>query len=360
MARQPNAAPDSGTRPAPNRLRDRDDRVIQFVFVLEPGFTMHAFSSAVEVLRLARKFGGAGAPAYSVASLGNEPVHASNGIAVMVDRDIDDLPRRAILVIVSGADIHVRANPKLVARLRCWHRQGHPIWAISSGVVRLAQSGLADGIAVSAHWEDIPYLKEHHSRVGVSASLFIGNSRHPTCSGGGAAADLMMDFIAREMTAELVRDIASRLVIDGARDGRLSQSLPVQLRFETQNPKVLAALEAMNGNIRLAISTREIADRVGISLRQLERLFNAEFGKPPAEVYRELRFGEARQNVIAGRRPLNEIAWDFGFEPAQFARGYRQVYGVLPSVDRKARTAPMSHFSRQNGDLSTSCSLARR
>lgn len=330
------------------------DQPEQFVFVLEHGFTMHAFSSAVEVLRLAQKFGGATAPIYSVASIGNNPVYASNGIAVMTDRCIDDLPRRAILVIVSGAGVRTTANKDLVARMRMWDRQGYGIWAISSGVVRLAQAGLVDGATISAHWEDIPYIKENHHHATVSTSLFISSGKHPTCCGGGAAADLMLDYIRREISDDLVDDIASRLMIDGARDGRLSQSLPVQMRYVTGSKTVFAAIRMMEKNRHTALPILEIARRIGISLRQLERLFTTEFGRTPGGVYKELRLAQARQDVIAGRRPLNEIAWDYGFEPPQFAKAYRQTFGLLPSDDRRRQHPSRAQYGARNDDKSTS------
>lgn len=312
-----------------------------FVFVIETGFTMQAFSSAIEVLRVARKLG-ADDFAYQVASLDDAPVAASNGISVLPDCPISDLPRHAIVVIVSGAGADRSTNPDLIAKLRLWHRQGHPIWAISSGVVRLAQAGLADGARVAAHWEDITYLKEHHPEVEISTRLFIGDARHPTCSGGGAASDLMLDFLSRSGRTELVEEIASRLMIDGVRDGRLSQSLPEQMRYATANKTVFAAIRLMEANTFDALSILEIARRLDISQRQLERLFNAEFGKTPAIVYAELRLGEARQEVLAGRRPLIDIALDYGYQPRQFSKSYRKVFGLLPSDDRKANQPPVS------------------
>ena len=332
---------------------------LQFVFVLEPGFTMHAFSSAVEVLRLAGKLGNEAAPSWHVASIGNQPVPASNGISIQTNRDIDDLPRRANIVVVSGAGVHDCENCSLLGRMRRWDRQGHRIWAISSGVVRLAQAGLVNDSMVAAHWEDIPYLNENYPRVSVSNSLFISNSKHPTCAGGAAAADLMLDFIARELSPKMVEEIVSRLVIATVRNGRANQLLPVQVRYASENGTVLAALKLMERNIHTAITVGEIAHNAGKSQRQLERLFDLEFGKTPGQVYRELRLGAARQSVIAGRRPLKDIAWDFGFEPTHFAQVYRRAFGVLPSIDRSDRNSSVSQTPARNDEKSGSlfCAL---
>ena len=306
-----------------------------FVFVIEQGFTMQAFSSAVEVLRVARKLGAVESYSYSVASLDNKAVPASNGIEVLPNLDIDDLPRRSIIVAVAGAGVEKQPNPALTGLLRRLSREGHPVWAISSGVVRLAQAGLVQDTAVAAHWEDVAFLRETFPKVQVSTSLFVLDSRHPTCSGGGAAADLMLNFIARERSDGLVDEIASRLMIDGVRDGRMKQSLPVELRYATSNQTVFAAVRLMEANLFDALPLAEISARVGISQRQLERLFKADFAKSPKAVYSELRLGEARQEVLAGRRAILDIALDYGFEPANFSKVYRRVFVVLPSHERR-------------------------
>ncbi|MBY6160126.1 GlxA family transcriptional regulator [Mameliella alba] len=322
-----------------------DRQTTNFVFLIETGFTMQAFSSAVEVLRLARKFGDASRLDYSVVTLDNGPVAASNGLKVLPNRDIEDIPPNAIIVSVAGAGIETQHDPVLVGKLRRWAREGHATWGMSSGVVRLAQAGLVDGCRVSAHWEDVPYLKENHPEVELSASLFVLASPHSTCAGGGASADLMLNYIAREVSESLVDEIASRLMIDGVRDGRMKQHLPTELRYTTANTTIFAAVRLMEANLFEALPVHEVARRVGVSQRQLERLFKAEFEKSPKGVYQEMRLSEARQEVLAGRRKIIDIALDYGFESAAFSKVYRRAFGVLPSKDRERQVIPMSRSS---------------
>ena len=313
-----------------------------FAFVVDHGFTMQAFSSAVEVLRIARRLGAEDLFSYSVCGLENKPIFASNEIAICPDMNVDDLPDAAIMVIISGAGVEKRPNPALIAKLRYWARQAHPVWALGSGVVRIAQAGLVDDCKVAPHWEDVPYLKEHHPRVEISPSLFVDTGPHPTCSGGGAAADLMLRYIQHNAPAGMVDEIAARLMIDGVRDGRLRQAMPAVIRHGTSNKTVFAAIRIMEQNRFDPLSVRELASQIGTSQRQLERLFRTEFQKTPATVYTELRLDEARQEVLAGHRSLFDIALDYGYQAGNFARAYVRVFGVLPSEDRKKSTIDLS------------------
>lgn len=305
-----------------------------FAFLIEPGFTMQAFSSAVEVLRVARKLGATELFNYCVVSLNGTEVEASNGISVVANMTIEDLPKKGIVVVVSGAGVEKTDNPQLLAKLRYLARQGREIWAISSGVVRLAQAGLLDDCKVAAHWEDVPYLKVHHPKVEVSSAIFIANGPHPTCAGGGAAADLFMHYIKTHGPNGLVEDIASRLLIDGVRDGRVRQNFPAELQFTTANQKVFAAIQIMRNTRYDPISIANIATQMKISRRQLERLFHTEFNLTPGAVYLRLRMDEARQEVLMRHRAIIDIALDYGFQPSTFSKVYKRIFDVTPTQDR--------------------------
>lgn len=313
-----------------------------FVFFLDDGFTMQAFSSAIEVLRLVHQLRPDAGFGYTVVSIDDAPVAASNGLRLVPDAKIASVPPRSVIVAVSGAHASRTSAPPFVARVRDWARRGHPVWGVSSGVVRLAQAGLLDGRRVAAHWEDVQYLRQAHDQVQVSAALFVSDGQVATCAGGGAATDMMLWVVARDLGAQVADDIAARLVIDAMRDGRTSQRRVSDMRFETANGPVYAALGVMRANLFTPLSIAAIAKTQGISQRQLERLFLQEFDRTPSRVYTELRLEDARLDVLSARRSLTEIAMDYEYSPATFARNYQKIFGVLPSDDRRRSGAAMS------------------
>lgn len=306
-----------------------------FVFVLDDGFTMQAFSSAVEVLRLLERVRPGSGYGYLAVGLSGAPVAASNGFRIIPDAAAGAIPKRAVIVVVSGAAANQTQAPALTAMLRNRARRGHKIWGISSGVVRLAQAGLLDGRKVAAHWEDVQYLRDMHPRVEVSPSLFVEDGAVMTCAGGGAATDMMLTVLRRDLGGGIADEIAARLIIDAVRGGKVPQRRTLDMRFETANPTVFAVLRLMRANLFDPLPIAEIARVQGISQRQLERLFQREFGKSPSRLYTELRLEDARQEVLAGRRTLTEIALDYGYSPATFSRVYMRLFGVLPSGDRQ-------------------------
>lgn len=312
-----------------------------FVFLILPGFTMQAFSSAIEVLRIANKVQGKVRFGYHVASSDDRPMAASNGIRVMPDIDRSEIRPGSVLIVIAGAEATRQDLSSPIATIRRLARLGCPIWAISSGVVAVAQTGLLDGHEASAHWEDMPYLKAHHPRIALTNALFVYDGERATCSGGLAASDLMIHAVRQLCGPDPVEEIAARLILENARDGRMAQKQALEFHHHSVNPTVSAALRLMRSHIYDPLRIEEIARSLTISQRQLERQFQAEFGDTPARSYLQIRLESARQEVLEGRRPLSEIAMDYGFKIGNFSRVYTRVFGATPSADRRgSRPAP--------------------
>ncbi len=312
------------------------DPQARFVFVLEDQFAMLAFTSAVEVLRLANKLSPTRLLPYRFLTLDGEDARASNGAVLRPDMQTHDLRGSETLLAVSGNAVSAERNRPMEAFLRRSARHGHPVWGISSGVVRLAQAGLLAEQEVSAHWEDIPYLEENFPDISVTSSLFTFGPRVATCAGGSAAADLMLAHVGRMGPDGLVEDISARMVMDRIREGRVNQKLPSRLRYQSSDPKVQLALSLMGAFLSEPLPISEIARKVGVSQRQLERLFMAQFNQSPAKLYYRLRLERARYDLLVTKRPITEIALDYGFSPGNFTRIYRSVFGCAPRQERSS------------------------
>ena len=305
-----------------------------FVFLIEDGFAMLPFTSAIEVLRLANKLTHSTQYSYWVSTLGDARVTASNGVGIDPSRPIAELGREDRIVVVSGDGVCQARNVGHSSFLHKAARYGHEIWGLSSGVVRLAQAGLLSGRPVSAHWEDIPYLEQNFPTITVTSSLFTFSQKIATCAGGLSAADLMLSHLRMSGPATLADEISARLILDGTRAGRVVQKLPTRLRYRSSSPKVQLALELMDGFMDDPLPISEIAAKVAVSQRQLERLFMTELGKTPKQLYLELRLETARYDVLVSTRPITSIGLDYGFNPNSFARNYVKMFGITPKADR--------------------------
>jgi transcriptional regulator GlxA family with amidase domain len=91
----------------------------------------------------------------------------------------------------------------------------------------------------------------------------------------------------------------------------------------------------MEQNVTRPIAIAAVAEEVGVSVRQLERLCREHVGMDPGSVYRQLRMRYANWLIENTDRSVTDIAIEAGFaDCAHFSRQFKDVYGLSPSTRR--------------------------
>jgi transcriptional regulator GlxA family with amidase domain len=96
----------------------------------------------------------------------------------------------------------------------------------------------------------------------------------------------------------------------------------------------------MEANIGEPLTTEDVARLVGMSRRQLERLFRQHLGALPSRWYLELRLERARRLLQESAQSILQIGLSCGFSSApHFSNAYRSHFGRTPRDERSARAA---------------------
>ena len=91
----------------------------------------------------------------------------------------------------------------------------------------------------------------------------------------------------------------------------------------------LQQLQVSNGNCKLM----ELEYKLGITGRQLERVFKSRVGLRPKDIGRFIRMNAAL-SVLSSQQntSISNLAYQLGyFDPAHFSKDFRQLTGLLPS-----------------------------
>jgi transcriptional regulator GlxA family with amidase domain len=323
--------------------KSRFKRLISFFLV--PNFSMIAFATAIEPLRIANRMLGYDAYRWRLASVDGKSVSASNGVACAVNASLDDErrmmlgPERPSMVFVcSGIKVEDFNNRSVFAWLREEHNRGVSIGGLCTGAHILAAAGLLSGKRCAIHWENLPGFSEAFPKANVFADLFEIDSNLYTCAGGTAALDMMLKLIGDDHDENLVNRICEQVLTDRVRSPGDRQRLPLRARLGVQNSKVLTIIELMEANLSEPLSLIDVAGHVGLSRRQIERLFRQEMGRSPARYYLEIRLDRARHLLIQSSMPVVEVAVACGFVSAShFSKCYRELYGRSPQQERADR-----------------------
>ena len=310
------------------------------LFLLVPEFSMLSLTSAIEPLRLANR--AANKPLYACKLLSKDggPVRASNGVEVAADAAIAEVAFKPgeplpTVCLVAGIGGERYQDKEVFAWLRRFDRHGAVIGALCTGAYVLARAGLITDHRCTIHWENLPGFVEAFPDIDVASDLFEVDRNRFTCSGGTAPLDLMLTRIAETHGDELATKVSEQCLLDRIRGPQDRQRMPIRLRLGVHHPKLILAIELMEANIEEPLSQEMLASYVGLSRRQLERLFRRHLGRTPAQYYLELRLERSRHLLYQTDLPIMNIACACGFVSAShFSTCYRQMYGKTPRMER--------------------------
>ena len=109
----------------------------------------------------------------------------------------------------------------------------------------------------------------------------------------------------------------------------------------------------MEANIEEPMTLDELSFHVGLSRRQLERLYQRYLQCVPTRYYLELRLERARQLLLQTSMPIVDIALACGFISApHFSKCYRDTFGLPPRDERRraAGQVEASKAAKKNGE----------
>jgi len=311
-------------------------------FVLLPQFTVIALAAAIEPLRIANRY--LKTPyAWRLLSLDGKPVIDDNGIAIQPHGAIADYDTLGTVILCAD----VRPEHHYSRDLRRWlHRldgAGASLGALDTGCFVLARAGLLDKCRVTMHWEVIDAFRERFPRIVVAQTLFEFDARRLTCAGGTAALDMMLSAIAIDHGMDLANRVAEHCLHERIRPGESAQRVAISTRSGIRHPAIAAAVQRLESTLDRSVSVAELAEHVGLSTRQLLRLFESTVGEGPGRYHRRMRLEHARGLLRYAGLSVTETAVAAGFESlAHFCRAYRQHYGQSPGSDRAdSRHAPL-------------------
>lgn len=312
----------------------------RFVFLTLPNYTMIALASAIDALRMANRVTKREFYEWSLATLDGHPATASNGLAIAPTVAIEDIGPANIVFVVGGVQVEKATTPAVLAALRRLAQRHVALGSLCTGGYALAKAGLLDKYRAVIHWENMTALREEFPRVIFSDQLFVIDRDRYTCTGGVAPLDLMLHIIKQHQGRDIAPLISEQFIVDRIRNDQDRQHIPLQARVGLFHENLIEAAALMEANIEEPLSLDEIASLVGVSRRQIERLFKRYVGQVPTKYYLDMRLRRARELLLQTAMSIMQVAVACGFQsPPHFSKCYRILFGYTPSAERQASRA---------------------
>ena len=312
----------------------------RFVFVLIENFTLLSFSSALDALRIANRM--SGKKLYDWTFIGENEgfVSCSAGTQFKLDNSLIELHRDDTILLCGGTAIQESTTKKLIGWLRREARRGLIIGGLCTAAYPMAKAGLLDDKKATIHWENQDSFAEEFLEVELTKTVFVCDGNRYTTAGGTSSIDLLLKIIADEHGEELANAVADQMIYSSIRTDQDTQRLSVPTRIGVRHPKLSKVIQMMEINIEEPISPSILAKDVGMSTRQLERLFRRYLDRSPKRYYMELRLQKARNLLMQTDMSVINVALACGFaSPSHFSKCYRAHYDTTPYRERGSHAA---------------------
>ncbi|PXY27705.1 GlxA family transcriptional regulator [Prauserella muralis] len=304
-------------------------------------------------LRMANELGAARPYRVLLATVDGKAIAAEGGLLLSVHLALPQL-RTTDTLIVSGGQGHVAAarNPELVRQVRRLAERARRVASVCTGATVLAGTGLLDGRRVTTHWHYAADLARTYPAVRVDADpIFLRDGRFATSGGVTASLDLTLAFIEEDHGCELARAVAMGMVTYLQRPGSQAQISAFTHARRSAHAAVRTVLDYALAHPEQDLHADALAALVGLSTRQLNRLFRAHLGESPGRAVRRIRLEIAAHLITTSDLTVSRIARRCGFGSAESLRqAFFARYGTNPRAFRTRRAEAMAIAAPAAGD----------
>ncbi len=302
---------------------------------------MLAFGSAVEPYRAANITSGKELYRWTFISDDGNPITAGNGLSLTPDTKPDSTHRFDRIFVCGGVNTQLYKPETSVRWLQQQAQSGTVMGSVSTGAWLLAHAGLLQGHRCTIHWQSIDAFREAYPDAKADPSVYVIENNRCTCCGGTGAIDMMVHLIAEDYGDEVVTDVCTWLFHDRVRMATDVQGIAQHTALARKSPKLAAAFRVMASHIEDRLTPGEISARIGVSQRQLERLFQRHMQCTPQQKYMDLRLQHAKRLLMETSLPILDISIASGFtSQSHFTKCYRERFRCTPRSERVGRQKP--------------------
>ena len=306
-----------------------------FVFLLTENYSLMSYACAVEPLRLANWATGQELYRWRLSADGGEFAECSNGQRTLVDMGFEEIGRDEVLLICSGTHVKNTTTRNLLQYIRREARRGIAIGGLCNATYIMARAGLLEGKRCTIHWDNRDSFLEDFPDIDLSHTIYTIDGNRYTSAGGSASADLMLKLISDRHGPELANRVADQMIYTTIRSDRDEQRLSIPTRIGVRHPKLANVIRMMEENIEEPVSPSLLSADVGMSTRQLERLFRRYLNRSPKRYYMELRLQKAKNLLMQTDMTVINVALACGFtSPSHFSKCYRAHFSTTPYRER--------------------------
>ena len=266
---------------------------------------------------------------------GGRTITCDSGLRLHADGALERATGTADTLVVSGGVGHeeAAANQGLVAHVRRLARDSRRVASVCTGTTVLASAGLLNGRRAATHWAFARRLAQNWPEVDVDPGpIYVRDGDVYTSAGVTSALDLTLAFVRADHGEALARLVSRSLVTYLHRPGNQAQMSLFVASDPPDHRVVRMAVDFITAHLADGLEASRLATEVGVSERQLSRLFTSHLGVTPGRYVRSARTEAAARLLATTSLTVAEVARECGFgTPETLRQAFVQRFKVSPS-----------------------------
>ncbi len=270
----------------------------------------------------------------TIVSADGLPIQTGNNIHIQPHCSIEKVDQTDVILIASTTFIDeiLEKNSELVPWIRRHYNQGAHVASICTGVFLLAETGLLDGKSATLHWGFTDMFRKKYPQVKLQQEQMLIDHGRLYCSAGvSAGMDLSLYLVEKFCGQQAAVEVAKTMVLDMGRE----MQTPYNSFFAPKDhgdSLVVKAQDWIEMNQTKAIDFDNLAQKIRMSRRSLERRFKQAVGITPLRYQQKLRVEYAKHLLEEGTQTFNEITFQVGYEDIAFFRKvFIRLTGLRPT-----------------------------
>ena len=283
-------------------------------------------------------------PFYQVELAGlKKTTELSDGLyTVRVNKTIDQLDKTDVIVL----PLLCGDFPKAIDQnkpYRDWvvrqYQDGAEIVCLCVGSFFLASTGLLDNRKCAVHWAAKNEFKHLFPGVNVIDDTIITDEKGIyTCGGGYSYLNLLLYILEKHLGRDISILASKMFEIDIERKSQNPFVIFMGQKRHGDEP-VLRTQEFIEANPTKTYTVEEICGRIAVGRRTFERRFKKCTGNSIAEYAQRVKVEFAKKQLESGRKTINEIIYEVGYNDADAFRKVFKKYTDLSPIDYRRKYA---------------------
>ncbi len=266
--------------------------------------------------------------------LDNEIRQTSGIFSINPDCQMSEINKTDLIIIPAIFD-EVPTAKKLNQAFIPWilhqYKNGAEVASMCVAAFFLAETGLLNGKKCSTHWMHANSFRQLYPKVQlVDEKIMTEEDGIYTSGGAYAFLNLLLYLIEKNAGREIAVHISKAFSIDIDRESQ-SPFIMFEGQKEHGDEKIRSAQEFIEENYEQMIRVDELAEKLALSRRTLERRFKKATSNTVTEYVQRVKIEAAKKDLETTRKNISEVMYEVGYSDTKSFRNlFRKITGLTP------------------------------